>query len=216
MPANYNNSAWFYDPLCRLVYGRALINAQLFLLKFILPEFKGLLIAGGGTGWILEEISRIYAEGLDITYVEIAPKMMALSQKRNIGSNKVIFTNEAVENVPLATDFDIVITPFLFDNFTQANFERIFSHIHSALKPRGLWLNCDFQSTGKWWQRVLLTTMFWFFRLICNIEAKKLPEIERQFDLTGYKSIGEQNFYGNFIHSKIYQRAGAKQGVRGL
>ena len=31
MPANYNNSAWFYDTLSRIVYGRAVINAQIYL-----------------------------------------------------------------------------------------------------------------------------------------------------------------------------------------
>jgi hypothetical protein len=52
MPANYNNSAWFYDRLSRMVYGRALINAQVYLLQYV-PAGASVLIAGGGTGWIL-------------------------------------------------------------------------------------------------------------------------------------------------------------------
>src|ERR1700722_7934923 len=114
MSANFNNSAWFYDALSRLVYGRALINAQLFLLKFI-PANSKVLIAGGGTGLILEEITNLHPAGLNITYVEIAPKMMRLSEKRNTGSNAVTFINAAIENVTLTKDFDVVITPFLFD-----------------------------------------------------------------------------------------------------
>jgi ubiquinone/menaquinone biosynthesis C-methylase UbiE len=205
MSANYNNSAWFYDRLSRLVYGRALINAQLFLLNFIPPGSK-ILIAGGGTGWILEEITKLHLEGLNITYVEIAPKMMSLSKKRNTGGNKVDFINSDIEDVALSADFDVVITPFLFDNFTQNNMERISVHIQACLKPRGLWLNCDFQLSGKWWQTVLLKTMFLFFRAVCNIEASKLPDIRKQFKLLGYKSIQRKAFFDEFIISAVYRQ----------
>jgi len=206
MPANFNNSAWFYDALGRMVYGRALINAQLFLLKFI-PAGSKILIVGGGTGWVLEEITKLHSDGLIVRYVEIAPKMMALSKKRHTGANAVTFINAAVEDVPLSGDFDVVMTPFLFDNFMQGSVERIFAHLQAGLKPEGLWLNSDFQLTGKLWQSVLLKTMFWFFRIVCNIEASKLPDIEKQFELFGYKNIRQKTFYGNFVSSTVYRRA---------
>ncbi|MDB5086371.1 MAG: hypothetical protein JWR09_365, partial [Mucilaginibacter sp.] len=68
-----------------MVYGRALINAQVFLLQYV-PVGVDVLIAGGGTGWVLEELAKIHPSGLQITYVEIAADMMALSKKRNIGT----------------------------------------------------------------------------------------------------------------------------------
>ena len=206
MPANYNNSAWFYDRLSRLVYGMAMIDSQRFLLTFI-PSGSKVLIVGGGTGRVLEEIARSHAEGLEITYVEIAARMMAVSQTRNTGNNAIVFINNAIENVCLQTDFDVVITPFFFDSFTQRNFERLFGHIDSALKPGGLWLNCDFQLAGKWWQSILLKTMYLFFRVICNIEALRLPAIQKEFELRGYKKLTRKAFYGNFILSEVYSRA---------
>jgi ubiquinone/menaquinone biosynthesis C-methylase UbiE len=204
MPANYNNSAWFYDRLSRMVYGRALISAQVYLLRYI-PANTNLLIVGGGTGWILEEITKLYPSGLNITYVEVAPDMMARSKKRTIANNKVVFINDAIENIHVETAFDVVITPFLFDNFTQQTLQQVFDHLHSMLKPGGAWLNCDFQLTGKWWQNVLLRSMFVFFRFICNIEASKLPDVEGLFKTHGYKAIAQQTFYGDFIVSKVYQ-----------
>jgi ubiquinone/menaquinone biosynthesis C-methylase UbiE len=204
MPANYNNSAWFYDRLSRMVYGRALINAQVYLLQYV-PAGASVLIAGGGTGWILEELTKIHPSGLQITYVEIAADMMALSKKRNVGSNKVIFINDAVENVNPGTKFDVVITPFLFDNFTEETTQRVFNHLHDLLKPDGLWLNADFQLTGKWWQNVLLKLMFLFFKMLCNIEASKLPDVDRQFELHGYKATDERTFFGDFIVSRVYK-----------
>lgn len=206
MAANYNNSAWFYDPLSRLIYGRSLVQAQVWLLQYV-PANTKILIVGGGTGWILEELTKIHPSGLNITYVEVAAGMITLSQKRNTGNNKVIFINDAIENVPLSADFDVVITPFLFDNFTEQTLQNVFSHIHQLLKPDGLWLNCDFQLTGKWWQNVLLRTMFIFFKVICGIEASKLPAIDKCFDEKGCKPLAEQTFFGKFVLSRIYRKS---------
>ncbi len=203
MAANFNNSAWFYDRLSRLVYGKAIVNAQLFLISHIKPGCK-ILIVGGGTGWILEELTKLHPSGLQITYVEVAATMISLSQKRNIGNNDVIFINDVIEKVTLAPDFDIAITPFLFDNFTEQTLQTVFSQIHTLLKPGALWLNCDFQLTGKWWQSFLLKSMFLFFRLICGIEASKLPEIITFFDLKRYNVIVERTFFDDFILARVY------------
>jgi ubiquinone/menaquinone biosynthesis C-methylase UbiE len=205
MAANFNNSAWFYDRLSRLVYGRALINAQLYLLQYIKPG-SNILIAGGGTGWILDELTKLHPSGLRITYVEVAAGMMALSEKRNIGKNQVIYINDAIEQVPLQNNFDVVITPFLFDNFTEHTLKVVFDHTHRALKPDGLWLNANFQLTGKWWQQFLLKSMFIFFRIVCGIEASKLPDIEVYFTSNRYNVIGEKTFFNGFMVARVYRK----------
>jgi ubiquinone/menaquinone biosynthesis C-methylase UbiE len=205
MASNYDNSAWFYDRLAKVFYGDALKNAQVYLLQLIKPQ-STILIAGGGTGWILEEIARIHPSGLTITYVEISAKMVALSRKRLVGSNQIIYINKPIEEVQLNTAFDIVITPFLFDNFKEDTLTTVFVHLDKLLKADGTWLNTDFQLTGKWWQNVLLKTMFIFFKVICGIETSVLPDIERQFNVHRYKVIAQKNFYGDFIGSKAYRK----------
>jgi ubiquinone/menaquinone biosynthesis C-methylase UbiE len=203
MPANFNNAAPFYDRLSLLVYGNTVIDAQAYLMRYIRADSK-ILIVGGGTGWILEEITNIRPSGLTITYVEVSANMMALSKKRNTGANQVVFIIDAIENIFLAADFDVVFTPFLFDNFTEQTAQQVFDHIHQLLKHNGLWLNCDFQSTGKWWQGILLRSMILFFRVVCNIEASHLPDIEMHFEQHDYKTIAEQTFFGDFIISKVW------------
>lgn len=203
MASNYNNSAWFYDGLSRLVYGRALINAQIYLLQFV-PVNSTVLIVGGGTGWILEELTKIHLSGVSITYVEIAADMMARSMRRNTGQNSVVFINDAIENVDINKKFDVVITPFLFDNFTEATAQKVFNYIHQLLTPGAIWLNADFQLIGKWWQSVLLKSMFLFFRMLCKIEASQLPDVEQLFNARGYRAVERRSFYGNFVVSMVY------------
>lgn len=205
MAANYDNSAWFYDHLSRLVYGKVLARSQVYLLRHI-PANSSILIAGGGTGWILEEIAKVHPSGLTITYAEISSNMMALSKKRNAGSNKVIFINEPVENVQADNLYDLVFTPFLFDNFTEQTLQQVFTHIHDRLKADGIWLNTDFRPAGKWWHTFLLKSMIVFFRAVCGIEAKRLPDIERQFRHHQYQAIDRKSFFGEFILSTAYRK----------
>ncbi|UOE50196.1 class I SAM-dependent methyltransferase [Mucilaginibacter sp. SMC90] len=205
MAANFDNSAWFYDRLSRLVYGKALVNSQVYLLNFV-PVNSTILIAGGGTGWILDELTKIHPAGLQITYVEISANMLALSKKRTTGQNEVVFINDAVENVKLTAGFDVVITPFLFDNFVNETVDNVFNHLHNLLKPGGLWLNADFQLTGRWWQNVMLKSMFIFFRLLCGIEASKLPAIEKRFNAAGYAVVDDKTFFGDFIVARVYRK----------
>jgi len=205
MAANFDNSAWFYDKLSRLVYGKALVNAQVYLLSFA-PAGSKILIAGGGTGWILEELTKLHPSGLTIIYAEVSANMIALSKKRNTGKNQVTFINDAVENITLPHDFDVIFTPFLFDNFLEDTMAKVFNHLHSILKPGGLWLNADFQLTGKWWQQVLLKTMFVFFKVLCRIEASKLPAIEKYFNEAGYGVVDERTFFNDFIVARVYER----------
>lgn len=205
MASNYDNSAWFYDRLSRVVYGDALVKAQIYLLQYIPPN-SSVLLAGGGTGWILEELTRKYSSGLQITYVEISSNMMALSKKRNWGQNQVTFINAPVEAVAIHQKFDVVFTPFLFDNFKEDTLQKVFSHLHQLLKPQGIWLNTDFQLTGKWWQNVLLRSMFLFFRALCNIETSALPDINKRFKDKHYDVVAERTFFGDFILSMALRK----------
>ena len=205
MPANYDNTASFYDFLSRLVFGKAQVYAQLYLLPYIKADNK-VLIVGGGTGWILEEISKRYPSGLEITYIEVSEPMMALSKKRNTGSNKIEFIQKPIEEVDLSPSYDVVINAFLFDNFSQATAAKVFNQLNNALNKGGRWLFTDFQLSGKWWQKPLLKMMYLFFSIIGHMETRNLPDTNSYFEEHGYTKIAEKFFFGNFITSVAYQK----------
>ncbi|QXV65469.1 class I SAM-dependent methyltransferase [Mucilaginibacter sp. 21P] len=203
---NYDNAAVFYDRLARMVFGDSLTKAQVYILERI-PANAKILIVGGGTGWILDEITKINPAGLNITYVEISAKMMALSRKRNLGDNKVTFIAQAIQQAELNNDFDVVLTPFLLDNFSEERLPAIFDPIHKALKPSGLWLYADFQLTGKLWQNLMLKSMLLFFKVLCGVESWQLPDAKGMFARQGYKKIEERDFYGRFVVSRVYRKS---------
>ena len=205
MPVNYDNSAWFYDALSRVVYGDAIVNAHLFLLKCI-PPAANVLIVGGGTGWILEKMTTVCPGALTITYVESSAQMIALSKKKDTGNNTVTFINDRIERVDLPSAFDVVITAFLFDNFSEETLSTIFSKVDSLLKDGGTWLYADFQLTGRWWQPLLLKTMLTFFKLLCGIEASRLPDVASQFKQYLYTQTAHKMFFGDFITAQVLKK----------
>ncbi|MBE9585674.1 class I SAM-dependent methyltransferase [Mucilaginibacter sp. JRF] len=205
MVANYNKTAWFYDGLARLVFGNALKNSQRHLLPLIQKNAR-VLIIGGGTGQTLEDLAALQYGGLHITFVEISANMTAIARKRNAGANQVNFIVDAVEQVHFDTNFDTIFTGFLFDNYPQHGAEALINQLSQHLKPGGLWLNTDFQLTGKWWQPLLLKTMYTFFRMFSQIPVLKLPNVDQVFASQGYKVIASGTFYGDFILTKGYKK----------
>jgi ubiquinone/menaquinone biosynthesis C-methylase UbiE len=206
MSANYDNASWFYERLSKLVFGKAQINAQEYYLNLIPPR-STILIIGGGTGQLLESITKIYPSGLHITYVEISANMMALSCKRYTAQNEVTYITQDVGKLSLKQEFDIIITAFLFDNFSTQELYLVFPSINQGLKSDGLWLNTDFQLTGPIWQKVMLKTMYYFFRMLNAVKVTQLPDTAQIFKNYQYELMAYKSFYGNFIMAKVYKKS---------
>ncbi len=207
MANNYDAIANFYDTLSRIVFQKSIVHAQIFLLKHITANSR-ILIVGGGTGWVLEELSKIYAERIEITYVEKSEKMIALSKQKNLQRNNVEFVNEGIEEFSTEKKFDVVFTAFLFDNFQPAKIEFVFAKLNQLLKPGGLWLYADFtkdKTSSEWWQKILLKAMYLFFKVTCNIETQTLVDMTPYFS-GSHNIVSAKRFYSNFIKAVVYRK----------
>ena len=208
MKNNYDKIAGHYDTLSRLVFFKSQVNAQINQLQYI-PENSDVLIVGGGTGWILEELAKVYNDGLKIVYVEISAKMIELSQKRGYGDNQVEFINLAIEDFRSDLIFDVVLTPFLFDNFAEERAAKVFEQLHAYLKKGGLWFLVDFSmnnTNGNWWKWLLLKSMYTFFKLLGIVEANKLIDMSPYFLNAQYQITDERLYYGGFIKATIFKK----------
>jgi len=202
---SYEYVAPYYDVLQRLVFGNTLLRAQETTLHSILPA-DHIVIAGGGSGLVLESIARLHPSGLTVTYIDASPRMIAKARRRNYGDNKLQFITAPVQEVALGSDYDIVITPFLFDNFSGALVDDVFLHLHGALRPGGSWLNTDFSADTGMAQRTLLKLMYAFFRLTCRIDATRLPDMDARFKNKDYSLVEDHRFMKGFVTAKTYRK----------
>ena len=208
MTNNYNHIAGFYDILSHTVYGKAIVNAQKDLIQYIKPG-SSILIAGGGTGWILEELTKMYSEGLQIEYVEISEKMIGLSKKKNTGHNKVNFVCQPIEEYIPDKKFDYIFTAFFFDNFKKEKISVLFAKLNAVLQYNGYWLYADFmykKTQGKLWQKLLLKIMYIFFRVTCKIETTTLTDMQPFFHKYGYTPVFSSTHYAGFIYAGVYEK----------
>jgi ubiquinone/menaquinone biosynthesis C-methylase UbiE len=205
---NYDTIANYYDRIHHLFYGQAEISAQVELLDYVRPGDR-LLIVGGGTGWILEKIGSIFPSGLEITYVESSVRMMELTKTRNWGGNRVQLVTSVVEEWKGEREYDCILTGFFFDNFKEVHAAQIVHQLSGYLKSGGYWLEVDFyypRRRGKLWKAILLYSMYLSARLICGVEAKRLPDMERIFTEEGYRVLYTTFHYQRFIRSMVYKR----------
>lgn len=188
----------FYDRLVTFVFGSSILHASTHYFDHIKNGDK-ILIIGGGTGKILSYIKN---SDIEVTYVELSEKMIAKAKSRKT-PYKISFIRGSYTAVP-GEEYDVVITAFFMDLFDTAHGVEIVNYIKNNIKPGALWLFADFEKPQKYWQQVLLWFMYRFFRIICKIEAKRLPDYESIFS-PGFESKKEKYFYHRLIVSRIYK-----------
>jgi len=204
---NYDRIAGSYDFLSRIVFLRAQVNAQVEQLKCI-KAGTSILVAGGGTGWILDELTRIHNSGLLITYIEISEKMLELAKKRDYGANQVRFVHADIFEFYDYQQYDVIHTAFLFDNFEEDHASSVFQSLNKQLKVGGLWLYTDFKVDAGcgWWKKGMLYLMYAFFSKIAHVEARKLPRMEVLFANSRLQIMEEKRHYQGFIQSIIFKK----------
>ncbi|TDE18032.1 class I SAM-dependent methyltransferase [Dyadobacter psychrotolerans] len=206
---NYDYIAGSYDLISRLIFQKSIINSQKTLATFVTSPAE-ILIVGGGTGAILEEITKIHPTGLNIIYVDISSKMIGLAKKRDFKQNQVEFLHMAVENYISNQKYDFIITAFVFDNFSEFKCELIFRRLNDLLHSNVSWLFADFKVQQDWnrvWQKPLLKCMYWFFWIVCRIEAVDLPDMDSNFGNANYTAVYHRQHFFRFIQSFVYRRA---------
>jgi ubiquinone/menaquinone biosynthesis C-methylase UbiE len=206
--SGFDNIAFVYDQLAKLVFGKTIRNAQIHFLNFI-PHKSSVLIVGGGTGWILSELAKVNP-ACNVWYVEASTKMLEQAKETiKLASLNVQFIHgTGLDLQPFAdTPFDAVIANFYFDLFMSPTLETALHQIVKVTRHGGLLFASDFLDNRIWWQRMLLSLMYTFFRWCCSIEASNLPDWQTELKKNGFKEMKSKLFYKGFIKSSVYQLA---------
>ena len=207
---NFDPIAPLYDSLSRLVFGNALRRAQLAHLDAI-PATARVLLIGGGSGWLLEQLLRI-RPGIAVTYLEASPKMLQMAKERisrmqDLASSSVIYLCGNEDSLPPGYTFDVILTPFLLDLFPEQQLQHLMDCLYTALTPNGLWLFADFWPIGTpppLWQRLLLKSMYTFFGLLSDVKATRLPDFRTHFERLQLQELRSAAFYGGMVQAKVY------------
>jgi tRNA (cmo5U34)-methyltransferase len=203
----FNRIARYYDPLTRLVFGKAILNSQLEFLSSV-PRGSTVLIVGGGTGGMLPSLLRRNPPG-SILYIEASSEMLKLAE-RNVPAEfttKIEFVHGTHDSLPDGMQFDVIITNFFLDLFPDGEVGTICQQLSSRLRQHGLWLISDFVKGDKWWHGMMLWTMYRFFRFASGISGSRLSSWEEHLRTSGLRATASKLFFRGFIKSGLYTKS---------
>lgn len=205
---DFNGIAPLYDTLAFVVFGRQLRQAQTVFLDTI-PAGASVLIVGGGTGWLLEQVLT-RCQPSRCVYLEASAKMLARATDRMVQNSVtgcVDFRLGTESSLAPDEQFDAILTSFVLDVFSERTLQTQFiPRLRRALKPAGVWLITDFVHTDVWWQKVLLWGMVRFFRLTTGMQARSLANWQLMLVNCGLQRLSYQPRVGGMVSAEVWSR----------
>jgi ubiquinone/menaquinone biosynthesis C-methylase UbiE len=212
---NFDFVSPIYDALAVVSYAGSIKRAQLALL----PEVKDIntaVIVGGGTGWFLVELlSRTNVR--HVTYVDLSASMLRKSKEllertHPEWMNRVEFRLGSHESLTEADGpYDLVVTNFLLDLFSDENCFKIAQALSKRLAPSGRWMFVDFlvpeRGLARWVAIPLYAGMFTFFRIMSETESRMPPDYEAALTRLGLTRYMEKQFHFKMIRAWLLRRA---------
>jgi tRNA (cmo5U34)-methyltransferase len=207
---NFDSVAWCYDFLSLIVFGNKIKNSQIILLNQI-KENDRVLIIGGGTGWIINEVLK-QKKTTTIDYVEVSISMLEKAKSitplsPDVSINFIHGNEDSIREEAL---YDIVITCYFFDQFQPERLEYVISKLVAALKSDGKLLVADFNlsPSSPIKHKALVKIMYLFFYITCRLEVKRLikfQEILEKFHLVRKDFFSTCN---GLMLSEVYRKEG--------
>lgn len=203
---NFDKIAPYYDQFARLIFSDSIKKAQVEFLDQIAPKSK-VLILGGGTGWILQEVMT-KEKDVVIFYVEKSSKMLEIARSQLDSENlqKIHFIHNSIEDWNTEINFDMLICNFFLDVFTEQKLQQqIIPKLKFLLKPEGKLLVADFQNKKNLlWQKLILWMMHVFFGKVSKLESKHLSNFGAALCSAGFDLEKGRDFHRSMIFSHVY------------
>lgn len=197
----FNWIAPFYDQLAWFVFGNAIYKAQTSHLSCV-QKHSRVLVLGGGTGKWLRELVRLN-ESCTIFYVEASSKMLDKAKENLNDSDRIKFIHGTEDNLR-NEQFDIIITHFFLDMYTNLQLTQLTKKIKSLMNGKDArWLVADFENS-KFWHVPFLTIMYYFFNVTNSISTRHLPNWNVIIEDNSFQCINATSYYGKFIRSRVY------------
>lgn len=195
----YARLAWCYDNLASLAFAGRIRKSQLYFLNRIIPE-ANVLILGGGTGWIAQEVLR-QKPNIKIVYVDASSSMMKRARAR-LATESIRWIEGDETQIPDGT-YDAVILPFILDSLADPRLIALLAGLKRHLHQNSIVLVTDFTDQALW-HRLYLKFLYWFFKITTNIQRNSLSLWEEQLKASGYVQRAKQSFFNNFIITTLY------------
>ena len=183
-PANFDPIARPYRWLEYLSFGRWLERCRYRFLDQ-LGDCRHALVLGDGDGRFTARLLAAHA-GITVDAVDSSSEMLRLLTERaaRLGPDAIrrlkTAKADALTFAPDHSSYDLVVTHFFLDCFTNDEAERLVARLKPHLSPDSIWLLSEFAIPKRQplaaLARVLVTGLYGGFRLITGLNVRQLPD----------------------------------------
>jgi SAM-dependent methyltransferase len=208
---NFNLIARPYRWLEYLTLGRALERCRIHYLPQ-LRDRRHALVLGDGDGRFLAELL-VHNPDLRADAVDTSATMLRLLRQRSeaaIGDAKTRLSIHYANALtfPLTGPYDLVVTHFFLDCFSQTELDRLVSRVASSLAPGGLWLISDFRVPGGLMNlpaRVLVRGLYFAFRVLTGLRTSRLPDHATPLSNAGLVCVAHQHSLAGVLTTQLWK-----------
>jgi ubiquinone/menaquinone biosynthesis C-methylase UbiE len=208
---SFDRVAPFYRRLEALVFGDQLQKARVVFVRQLAAPRRALVV-GDGDGRFLEALRRAWPE-LQVEYLDASARMLALARAR-VGESYVQYLHADLRQAAFPpARYDLLVTHFFLDCFAEETLRQIVEKLSAAATGDATWLVADFHEPPRgwrrWWGRLLIATMYRFFRVAAGIEANRLVDYAPLLEAKGFRLTNELAVAHGLVRSQCWRRSGA-------
>ncbi len=200
-----------YHWLEYLTFGRSLENCRNHFLPQLI-DCRRALVLGDGDGRFLAQLLKnnphLYADAVDSS----STMLQLLHQRCEAATPNVkarLQTHHCnALTIPLHDSYDLIITHFFLDCFSQAELSALIHRIAKHTRPGTLWLLSDFRiSTGamQFPAKILVRGLYFAFRLLAGVRTTHLPDHVTPLAQSGFARISHQHRLAGILTTELWQ-----------
>lgn len=205
---SFDRVAPHYRWLETIAFGHQLQRARTAFVRQ-LDAPRRVLVVGEGNGRFLAALLRVH-RALQIDCIEASARMIELARER-AGVEQVNFIRANVNDVVLQRDtYDLIVTHFFLDCFDEKTLPPLIEKFARAATADTRWLIADFHAPPRGWPRLrarfLIAVMYFFFRAVAGIEARRLVDYRPLLRLRGFDLTKDTVSPNGMIRSELWER----------
>jgi SAM-dependent methyltransferase len=212
---NCDGIARYYEVLEHLSFGRSLERSRFAFLGEARTSRRA-IVCGGGDGRFLARLLRVNSR-VEVDFVELSPKMMDLAERRVAGMGRAyrervrFRVGDVWEFEPRTDGYDLIVTHFFLDCFSEAQLAAIVACLGSWGTPDGRWIVSDFREAegpvGRLWTRAVIRGLYAAFWVTTGLRVTRLPNYPAAIAREGYLLRCEEKALGGSYNPRFGRRA---------
>ncbi len=205
---NCDRIARWYRVLEYLVFGQALEKRRFEFLDEV-ADARQVLILGDGDGRFTAEFVKRNPE-TKVESVDLSAGMIDLARRR-LGESaaQVRFRVGDARTISIDGQYDLVVTHFFLDCFTNEELDRLIERISQHCKPGARWVLSEFglpeREFPKIAARAFIRFMYFCFFVTTGLTVTKLPDYVQAMTGRGFRLLHKRSAIGGLLVSEIWQ-----------